>query len=187
MSDSVRLTLFDMGSFYTQILVREADANRCAQVMRELGRRSVVIPAVTGVSVVCDAETEDQDIDILDNVAMTLNSRLNCPPVGLVNHADELLILRYFEHGQFSGGLQIGHTPISLRGSVFRLRQLLNPSASLIDLIYAFISPATFQCNRHARLVKVLRLPPQSTGVGYHYIRTGNLPASFDRTGLIET
>jgi len=59
-----------MGSFHTQILVRENDEKRCAEVMRSLGRRSYVIPPQNGISVVCDEESETQQIDVLDSVAV---------------------------------------------------------------------------------------------------------------------
>ena len=66
-----------MGSFYTQVLVRENDEQRYAEVMRSLGRRSYVIPAQNGISVVCDKESETQQIEILDSVALTLSARLD--------------------------------------------------------------------------------------------------------------
>lgn len=175
-----------MGSFYTQVLVKHADAAQCAEVMKRLKRPAVVIPAHNGISVVCDRESDDQDIDVLDSVALALSERLRTAAVGLLNHDDDILVFRFFEHGAFIGGLQVGLTPLSLRGSMATLRRLLNPSASLGATIATFLRPYLFQSLRHARLAEVLNLPPRSVGHGYRYITTRNFAGPFDMTGVIE-
>lgn len=176
-----------MGNFYTQVLVRESDERRCAEVMRSLGRKSYVIPAHNGVSVVCDRESESQDIETLDSVALTLSGRLNTAAAALLNHDDDWLIFRLFDSGRFIGGVQVGHTPISLRGSIPALRRLVNPAASLLRLYLAFLVPQLFQIYRHAHIARVLGLPPRSVAVGYESISNNDFPGPFDKAGVIET
>ncbi len=175
-----------MGSFYTQVLVKHQDAAQCADVMKRLARRAVVIPAHNGISVVCDREADDQDIEVLDRVALSLSERLKTAAVGLLNHDDDILVFRFFESGTFIGGLQVGVTPLSLRGSITTLRRLLNPSASLGATIATFLRPYLFQSARHARLAQVLDLPPRSVGHGYRYITERNFAGPFDMNGIIE-
>ena len=176
-----------MGSFYTQVLVRNADEHRCAEVMRTLRRSSYVIPPQNNVSVVCDKESEDQNIDTLDSLAFTLSSKLSTSAVAVLNHDDDWLIFRLFNDGKFVGGVQVGHTPLSLRGPISKLRNLLNPRATLLPLYVALLRPRIFQLQRHADIVDLLGLPQRSVGVGYKYISTDNSMKRFDKAGIVET
>ena len=176
-----------MGSFHTQVLVRNADEHRCAEVMRMLRRSSYVIPPHNNVSVVCGKESEDQNIDTLDNVALTLSSKLSTSAAAVLNHDDDWLIFRLFSDGEFVGGIQVGHTPLSLRGPVLKLRDLLNPRAPLLPLYVALLRPRIFQLRRHADIVNLLGLPERSPGVGYKYISTNNFIGHFDKAGIVET
>jgi hypothetical protein len=176
-----------MGSFYTQVLVRGADAHRCADVMRSLRRASYVLPPRNGVTVVCDKETENQDLDLLDSVAATLSARLQADTTAVLNHGDDWLVFRHFRRGQFTGGLQVGHTPWSLRGSVTRLREAVNPRAAPVSLYWALLRPRIFQVQRHAELIHVLGLPRGSLGVGYDYIARNDVPTFFERAEILET
>ena len=159
-----------MGAFYTQLVVRGADAEQCADLLRELKRTALVIPAEGEVSVICDKQSEDQDIDVIDSLALTVSVRLKCSVVALINHDDDWLVFRYFDDDNFAGELLVGHTPFSLRGSILLLRRFTNPRASRIALVLAFLTPFVFQTQRHARLINILGLPPRSLGVGFRYI-----------------
>jgi hypothetical protein len=176
-----------MGSFYTQVLVRGADQQRCADAMRALRRASYVLPPRNGVTVVCDKETENQDLDLLDSVAATLSARLRVDATAVLNHDDNWLVFRHFRLGSFTGGLQVGRMPWSLRGSVAQLRDALNPQAPRLPLYLAMLKPRVFQVQRHAELIHVLGLPRASLGVGYDYIARNDVPAFFDRNGVLET
>jgi hypothetical protein len=176
-----------MGSFYTQVLVRDAGAHRCAEVMRSLRRASYVIPPRQDVTVVCDRQCEEQDMETLDSVAATLGAKLQAPTAALLNHDDDWLVFRLFDRGRFVGGLQVGHTPLSLRGSVAGLRNAVSPRAPLLPVYLALLKPRLFQLRRHADLVAALGLPPGSLGVGYNYIARDDVPAFFDRASLLET
>ena len=176
-----------MGSFYTQVLVRGADQNRCADVMRTLGRRSYVIPPRNGITVVCDKECENQDVDVLDSLAATLSARLGADTTAVLNHDDDWLVFRHFRRGDFLGGLQVGHTPLSLRGSIGRLREAVSPQAPLLPLYLALLTPRLFQVRRHADLIAALGVPERSLGVGYNYIAKNDVPGFFDRAGIVET
>jgi hypothetical protein len=176
-----------MGSFYTQMLVGERSTEKCASAMTELRRSSFVIPATRNVSVICDKDVERQDLQTIDSLAMALSSRLSCTVVALLNHDDDWLVMRYFECGHFVGGLQVGHTGFSLRGSFSQLRRLLNPRASLIGLFLALVRPVVVQLDRHKELARILDLPPCSVGLGYKYIRSDGLVPEFMKLGVIET
>lgn len=175
-----------MGSFYTQVIVAEPEAQNCARVMRSVNRPSFVIPSETGITVVCDRASEEQDVDVLDSVSRTLASRLRTSAVALLNHDDDWLVLRYFKGDAFLGGLQVGHTPLSLRGSVITLRTLLRPSASIWALYVAFLKPYVLQSERHARIAEVLKLPSRSIGHGFRYISQRNFSGPFEMEGVIE-
>jgi hypothetical protein len=176
-----------VGSFYTQVLVRGADAQRCAEVMRSLRRQSFVIPSRRGITVVCDKQCEDQDMQTLDSVAATLGARLGVATAALLNHDDDWLVFRLFRRGRFIGGLEVGHTPLSLRGSVAMLRETINPGAPLLPLYAALLKPRMFQLRRHADLIAALGLPQGSLGVGYQYIARNDVPVFLDPAVLLET
>lgn len=176
-----------MGSFYTQLLVHEADTGVCAAAMAGLRRSSFVIPATRGVSVICDRDIENQDLEAADSLALTLSARLRCAVVVLLNHDDDWLVFRYFDGGRFVGGLQVSHTGLSLRGSPARLRKLLSPDASLLELFLALVKPVVLQLDRHKALARILDLPTNSVGIGYRYIRSDGLVQDLIKQGAIET
>jgi hypothetical protein len=175
-----------VGSFYTQVLVR-ADAQRCVDVMRSLRRPSYVIPPHRGITVVCDKQCEGQDMETLDSVAATLGARLEVPTAALLNHDDDWLVFRLFERGRFVGGIEVGHTPLSLRGSVAKLREIVSPGAPLWPIYAALLKPRVFQLQRHAELVAALGLPQGSLGVGYQYIARNDVSVFLDRATVLET
>jgi hypothetical protein len=176
-----------VGSFYTQVLVRGADEHRCAEVMRGLRRASYVIPPRNGITVVCDRQSEAQDLEVLDSVAATLSARLHADTTAVLNHDDHWLVFRHFHKGAFAGGLQVGRSPLSLRGSIARLRETVNPRAPSLPLYLALLRPRRFQVRRHADLIAALGAPERSLGVGYNYIASNDVPGFFNRAGIIET
>ncbi|HMT94157.1 hypothetical protein [uncultured Thiothrix sp.] len=176
-----------MGSFYTQILVRESNEARCAEVMHTFRRSSVIIPAHKGITVVCDKLSEDQSFDTLDSVAMTLSHKLNTPTVALLNNDDDWLGFRFFDKGEFVGSLLIGHTIFSLNGSINMLKRFINPNASTIKLYLVFIKPYLFQFRRHRDIAQILDLPARSVGMGYKYITTDDHPEDYDKSDFIKT
>lgn len=176
-----------VGSFYTQVLVRGADEHRCAEVMRALRRASYVIPPRSGITVVCDRQSEAQDLEVLDSVAATLSARLQADTTAVLNHDDRWLVFRHFRKGAFAGGLQVGRSPLSLRGSIARLRDTVNPRAPSLPLYLALLRPRRYQIRRHADLIAALGAPERSLGVGYNYIASNDVPRFFHRVGILET
>jgi hypothetical protein len=169
------------------LLVRDANAERCADLLRELKRTAIVVPAEGELSVICDQQSENQDIDVIDSLALTVSVRLKCAVVALINHDDDWLCFRYFDNEKFCGELLVGHTPFSLRGSILLLRRFTNPRASRIALALVFLTPVVFQTQRHASLINILGLPPRSFAVGFRHISTGRFRGPFDNNGLIFT
>jgi hypothetical protein len=105
----------------------------------------------------------------------------------MINHDDDWLVFRHFRRGKFAGGLQVGHTPWSLRGSVATLRAAVNPKAPPLPLYVAMLKPRLFQVKRHAELIAALGVPERSLGVGYNYIARNDVPGFFDRSDILET
>ena len=78
------------------------------------------------MTVVCDRQSEEQDLELLDSVAATLSAKLQDYATAVLNHDDDWLVFRHFRRGEFLGGLQVSHAPWSLRGS--QARQLSSPA-----------------------------------------------------------
>src|SRR5687768_16814652 len=89
-----------MGNFYTQVLVSDADTNDCVDLMKQLNRRAVVGPSHRQLVPIFDAQSEQQNLEVLDSVALTASSELNTWAVGLMNHDDSHLLIRIFHRGE---------------------------------------------------------------------------------------
>lgn len=176
-----------MGNFYTQILVSNTDTNACTELMKRLNRRAVIGPGHRKVVTIFDAESEGQDLEVLDSVALTASSELDTWAIGLLNHDDDHLLIRAFHRGEERTHIAAGFLGCFDFPASKNLCAALNPNASPLLVQLSLLRPRLFQLGRHSALARILDLPRWSVGAGYKYIQRGefdDLPeaAAFIRT-----
>ena len=173
-----------MGNFYTHVLVCGSTQDRCAETMRELGRRSFVLRPYRDIVPVCDLGTESQDIDELDSLAYTLSNMLCVPTIAILNHDDDSLIFRIFGPEGFRGYCLSG---MLAGGAYGRLKEACSSTCSLLTLWLAFARPHIFEVSRHQNLIRILGLPPYTAAVGYEHLSQGDFPDLIPENDRVKT
>ncbi len=88
-----------MGNFYTNIVLRGAPREAALACLKKLRRDAFVSPTEDDATVVYDAESEDQDLGVLDRLAAKLTKRLRCVALCFLNHDDDMLVCLLFRNG----------------------------------------------------------------------------------------
>src|SRR5256885_10876113 len=81
-----------MGSFYTNITLRTTQQFAVIDALKAQHRDAFVSRAENGCVVVCDRETEEQDIEELNSLASSLSGTFRCPALAVLNHDDDVLV-----------------------------------------------------------------------------------------------
>jgi hypothetical protein len=186
-----------VGNFYTNVTLRGPDQSTVVALLRELTRRAYVSPTANGFTVIYDAESEDQDPDLLGSVALTLSSQFQCPALALLNHDDDVLWYQLYDHGKQAdeyissaewwdkdtgpppkGNPELLCKLMGAPGDREKVRKVLQRSTGVLGYLFAL--------NRHEDLVNALGLPLFAVGMGYTYLSRGELPQGIRAEELIQ-
>ncbi len=173
-----------MGHFYSHVLVCGASQEACAATMKRLGRRSIVAPAHRTVVTVCDAGSESLDLDELDSVAFTLAHHMKTATLAVLNHDDDLFLVRIFGPEGFKGYCR---SRMLLGGAYAQMIYACGVRRPVAAVWLAFARPYRVEVDRHEALVRLLDLPPWSVGMGYRYLSTRDLSGPMRTNRLIRT
>jgi hypothetical protein len=188
-----------MGNWYTNISLQGVSQAEILHVLEELGRRAYVTPAISNWCTLYDQECDRFDLDVLESLALTLATRLNCTALATFNADDDILWLGVYNGGDrtarcastrafFEDGGDFpepGEVAALLcrifdksRASAAVQRILRRPhsGAGLLAIILRIPFAYLFEISRHQDLQKVLELPIASVGGGYKYVDRGEVP-----------
>ncbi|HEX8723808.1 MAG TPA: hypothetical protein VF737_00305 [Gemmatimonadaceae bacterium] len=171
-----------MGNFYTNITVRDGDAEAVAATLGSARRRAYVVRS-KGMSVVFDERCDMQDLRELEKLARQLSKR-HGPSLAVCNHDDDVLwyalalkgktVDRYDSLPSFSG--EGGDEPAG--GDAAALCAAFGKPGA-VDAVTALLrrphTDYTFELERHEELCRLLDLPAESAGLGYRYVERGEL------------
>jgi hypothetical protein len=187
-----------MGNWYTNICLAGVRQAEILDVLEELGRRAYVTPAISNWCTVYDQECDRFDLDVLESLALTLSTRLNCTALANFNADDDILWLGVYQSGDrtaryastrafFEDGGDFPE-PSEVAALLCRVfdkprasaaveRILRRPHSGLGLLAIALRIPFAylFEISRHQDLHKVLELPTGSVGLGYKYVERGEM------------
>lgn len=172
-----------MGSFYTNYTLKGPSQQDITKLLA--GRNTVVTPAHGGCVVVFDEQSDEQDQEIISDLASRLSSRFRGPVLAVLNHDEDILWYRLYERGELSDEYDSSPTyfdpdaePSAPAGGDARrlcgafgsgdpaaVEAVLRKS-SYDDDGYVFAS------ERHSDLVRALGIPEWAVGAAY---------ASFER------
>ena len=186
-----------MGSFYTNVTLRTADQTRIVEALKSSRRQALVSPPANNCTVVFDRETEDQDIDVLNQLASALSGRLGCPALAVLNHDDDVLIYTLHERGQlvdeynsspayFTDGP--GADPEG--GDAERLCRAFGADGKTSDVETVLRAPwgeegFAFELERHEALVSALGISAAAIATGYNYLEQGEVPEGFSSSDFV--
>lgn len=194
-----------MGNFYVNYTVRCGDQRAVAAILA--ARNSIVTPAQNGCVVVFDEESEEQNAEVIAELASRLSERLQCPLLAVLNHDDDILEYQLFLKGDlldeydstpgyFGGDEEEAEESPSIRepeGGNARLlcetfginavneveRILRNSSLSEDGYVFAF--------ERHADLAAALGIASFGVGTSFNALVNGELPEDLNEEALIRT
>lgn len=185
-----------MGNFYTNLTLRGPSQAEVAAALT--GRQALVTPSVAGWVVVFDAASEDQDAELIAELASGLSRRFRCPVLAVVNHDDDILWYQLYLSGALEDEYDscpnyfdpdaepagpTGGDAAKLCGAfgsdrVAEVAAILGKSGLEED-------GYTFETERHEALVRALGLPAYGVGAGYNYVSRGELPEDLDAADLM--
>ena len=183
-----------MGSFYTNITLRTDRHDDVVAALDELHRDAYVSQPQSGCIVVCDKESEEQDIEVLTKLAASLSARLRCAALAVLNHDDDLLVYLLHDNGRLvdeynssPGYFESGPGDPPEGGDASKLCRAFGvANTSGVEEVLHMANGGgsgegyIFQVERHQALAEALGLPGISVQTGYNYIEEGELPEDAD-------
>jgi hypothetical protein len=190
-----------MGNFYANYTLRGPSQQVVAEALA--GRSAIVTPAQDGCVLVFDEESDDQNGEIIAELAARLSGRFNCPLLAVLNHDDDIFWYGLYLNGELAdeydskpGYFETVDEDAAMAGpeggdaerlcqafgakAVAKVRRILRPSSLSGD-------GYTFEVERHGDLMAALGLPSFGVGFGFRAISTGELPEEINAGDLVAT
>ena len=89
-----------MGNFYTNYALPGVTQSTVAAALA--GRPALVSPAVNNVVVVFDDQSDSQDTEVINALAVELSAKCKCPVLATMNHDDDVLWYGLFTDGELA-------------------------------------------------------------------------------------
>ena len=187
-----------MGAFYTNITLRTAQQDRVAEALKAGRREAFVSKPANGCTVVFDRECEDQDLEILNNLASSLSARLSCAALAVLNHDDDVLIYTLHENGEMvdeynsspeyfeSGpGAEPEGGDANVLSRAFGVAGRADDVETVLRKPWGTDDGVTFEMERHQELVDILGLPAAAVPAGYNYLDEGEFPEGLNESDFL--
>lgn len=185
-----------MGNFYMNYTLRGPTRQAVAAALA--GRSALVTPAHDGCVVVFDEASDDQDQDVISELAAELSHELGCPVLAVLNHDDDILWYQLYLGGELADEYDSspGYFDPSAEhsgpagGDAEKLCAAFGAS-KLAEVESILRKPAleaggyTFALDRHADLARALGIPSFAVGSGFRYISQGELPEGLEEDDLL--
>jgi hypothetical protein len=182
-----------MGAFYGNITLTSPNQTAVAEALR--GRRAIVAPSVAGRVVVFDSVCDDQNTDAMHALASRLSAELRCTALTVLVHDDDV-----FNYSLFSDGKKIdsyNSTP-GYFSSESRKDRGGDPNA-ICSAFGVNCKPEVstilrrphgkrgyaFETDRHADLVRLLRLPECAVGKALASFDRGDFPSGLSADQML--
>lgn len=182
-----------MGNFYTSYTVRGPSQASVAAFLA--GRSAIVTPVEASCVVVFDEESEEQNQEVIAELASRLSREFGCPVLAVVNHDDDILWYQLHLNGEradeydSSPGYFDGDVTAPSGGDAQQLCQAFEVDA--VAEVGRVLSKAAldedgyvFAIERHADLVGALGIPSFATA-GFSQIVAGEVPEDLEERELV--
>jgi hypothetical protein len=198
-----------MGNWYTNISLKDVNPSEVLSRLNELGRTAIVTPSVDGWLVVYDQECDKFDLDILESLALTLSTHLQCTAIPCFNADDDVLWLAIYENGkrtsrytssleefedrsEFPAPREFAAALCRVFGKPEPVREIvaiLQRSRGALGLLRLMKIPLAYvvEIERHQDLAALLGIPAASVGLGFQYVSRGELAPGMQLESLLRT
>ncbi len=188
-----------MGNFYTNYTLRGPGQQAVAAALA--GRSAIVTPAKDGCVVVFDEASDEQNGEIIAELARRLSGELKCPLLAVLNHDDDILWYQLYLGGELVDEYDSSPNYFSAPGE--NISPPAGGDAQKLCVVFAVDAVAkvegilrksafaddgyTFEVERHADLAGALGIPSFGVGMGFRYISSGELPEGLAEDDLVRT
>lgn len=175
-----------MGTFYTNVTLKGVAQADAAAYLNSQQREAFVSPEVNGCIVVYDEQSEEMEIDTLEDFTTAISKHFGCPALAVYVYNGDFLWYLLFDAGKLVDEYNsMPHyfdedEPTPPQGgdgaqlcAIFGVDPALAPQ---LDYILRNEDAYTFAVERHEDLVRVLGLHPAAVDVGFDYIDADDLP-----------
>jgi hypothetical protein len=191
---------YHMGNFYTSYTLRGPDQESVAGAVA--GRAALVTPAQDKCVVVFDEESEDQNDEIVAELASRLSGQFHCPLLAALNHDDSVLWYQLYLSGELvdeyhsaPGYFETEDEEASMAGpeggDAAKLCHAFGSAAirqveKILRAPSAEESGYVFAVERHMDLMSELGIPGFGAS-GFNQIKEGELPDGLTEGDLVNT
>jgi hypothetical protein len=183
-----------MGNFYTNVI--GPDQADVVAACEALGYHVFVATTVSGLTVICEEQSDTQDEAIWHRVVKELSGKLGCPALAVMNHDDDILAYALYRNGTFldeynscpdyweeedepapprGGDSQALCETFGMPGDAAEVKRILRVMGDDEEFVFAF--------ERHAALLKALDCPDIPYQQGFTYITQEGAPADWRAVG----
>lgn len=186
-----------MGNFYTNYTLRGPSQQAVARALS--GRAAIVTPQRDGCVVVFDEQSDEQDMEVISELAGNLSAELRCPVLAVLNHDDDILWYQLYMSGELADEYDSSPSyfdpeaePSDPAGGDAQKLCAAFASTNVAD-VEAILRKSSFDedgyafaVERHAELAEALVLPSFAVGVGYRYLSGGEIPDGLSENDLLK-
>jgi len=190
-----------MGNFYTNYTLRGPSQQSVAGALA--GRSAIVTPAQDGCVVVFDEESDQQNQEIITELASRLSGQFRCPLLAVLNHDDDILWYQLYlsgelvdEYNSAPGYFETEDEEAAMAGpeggDAERLCAAFGSNAiaeveAILRKPGADADGYVFAVERHGDLAAALGIPSFGVGAGFGTISSGELPEDWNANELVKT
>jgi hypothetical protein len=187
--------VLQMGAFYTNFVLKGASPEAAQKLLA--GRNAVVAADQSGFVVVADEEAEDQDEELLNDLAAFLSEELACVVMAVLNHDDSVFMYALYDRGKRKDSYNSSPSYFDDEGpsqpsggDAAALCQAFGCAAK-DEVTKVLTAPSgedyVFENERHADLARLLGHPEWSVCFGFEQLANGEGPNGDDAIELLHT
>jgi hypothetical protein len=179
-----------VGNFYTSVTVRGPHQEEVFAAMRALSYQAFVTDTVSGLTVICEQQSDTQDQTIWHDVAKQVSRQLNCAALAVMNHDDDILMYALYGSGKLLDDYnscpdycQEEDTPAPpSKSDADALCESFGMPGNQLEVervLRADDEQFVFAYERHAALVKALDWPAIPYQQGFDYLMKDGSPSGW--------
>ena len=187
-----------MGNFYTNYTLRGPSQQAVAKALT--GRSALVTPQQDGCVVVFDEQSDDQNSELISDLARNLSGELRCPVLAVLNHDDDILWYQLYLNGELADEYNSCPSyfdpgpdaePCGPAGGDAQKLCAAFGASNVADVERILRKSSfdeggyVFAIERHAELARALGLPPFAVGGGFSYVSDGEIPDGLSEDDLL--
>jgi hypothetical protein len=189
-----------MSNYYSNFTLKGPSQDKIVKVLRERGCNAYITPTTKDLTVVFDAQSDDQDMATVHELGAALSSQLSCAVLGMLVHDQNVLCYCLYRGGELVDSydscpsyfdVHASETPPSGgKPDVLCAAFAVPRSSHLVESILRAPHGGEgdgyeLESERHGALVEALHLPNWCIGAGFNHIEEGDLPPDLEAADLV--